>query len=143
MARTPYGFQMSPYLQELVAWMGQSCVFEEASIGMEKLCRVEVTAKQVERVSHGYGQLLEQDLDDPEQDESGSPSVAKEESLHYLMLDGAMVLTREDDWKEMKLARIFNAKSILPENERRNFIRDSQYIAHLGGHSPFFKKETK
>jgi hypothetical protein len=56
------------------------------------------------------------------------------------MIDGGMILTREDDWKEMKLAGIFEAKAHMSESDKRKFITVSQYVAHLGGHTPFFRK---
>ncbi len=49
--RTPYGFQMSPYLQELVVFTGQNCVFEDGSEQLKKLLAIEVTAKQIERLT--------------------------------------------------------------------------------------------
>lgn len=132
--RTPYGFQMSPYLQELVVFSGQNHVFEDASEQLARLAGVEVTAKQVERLTHAYGELIETDLGD--QDNESLPK----DALHYCMVDGGMVLTREDDWKEMKLARVFEAKAHMAESEKRNFIRNSTYAAHLGGCQPFFRK---
>ena len=132
--RTPYGFQMSPYLQELVVFCGQNHVFEDASEQLAKLAGVEVTAKQVERLTHAYGELIEINL------ENQDTQRPLNEALHYCMVDGGMVLTREDDWKEMKLARVFEAKAHMPESERRNFIRNSTYAAHLGGCQPFFRK---
>ena len=135
--RTPYGFQMSPYLQELVVFCGQNHVFEDASEQLAKLAGVEVTAKQVERLTHAYGELIEINLEN--QDNESPPK----DALHYCMVDGGMVLTREDDWKEMKLARVFEAKAHMPESEKRNFIRNSTYAAHLGGCQPFFRKLEK
>jgi hypothetical protein len=134
---TPYGFRMSPYLQETVVFSGQNHVFEDASEQLAKLSGVEVTAKQVERLTHAYGQLLETALED--QDCAGP----QQDALHYCMVDGGMVLTREDDWKEMKLGRVFGAKAHMAESDKRNFIRASSYTAHLGGHTPFFKKLGK
>jgi hypothetical protein len=122
-------------MQEIVVFMGQSRVFEDASEELKKLTGVEVTSKQVERLTHAYGELLEVGLgEEPQQ------IVPQTDELHYCMTDGGMILTREDDWKEMKLARIFSAKAHMAESDKRNFIRSSQYVAHLGGHSPFFKK---
>ena len=51
-----------------------------------------------------------------------------------------MVLTREDAWKELKLGRVFTAESVLPENEERNFIRSSSYVAHFGECEAFLNK---
>jgi hypothetical protein len=50
---------MSPYLQELVVFTGQNHVFEDASDQLKKLSGVEVTAKQEERLTHAYWELLE------------------------------------------------------------------------------------
>lgn len=56
-----------------------------------------------------------------------------------------MVLTREESWpaprwKELKVGRVFAADALLPENEHRNFIHNSGYVAHLGECEPFFDK---
>lgn len=133
--RTPYGFQMSQYMQDITLFMGQACVFEEGEKIIKRLTGAEVSAKQIERIIHAYGELLE--AGQTKQEDELKP---KQESLHHAMMDGGMIYTREDDWKEMKLARIFEAESLLPENEKRNFIRQSKYLAHLGGVQGFFRK---
>ena len=135
--RTPYGFQMSPYLQDLVVFTGQNHVFEDASEQLKKLSGLDVTAKQVERLTHAYGELLDINAGQIEEE------VSVDESLHYCMMDGAMLLTREDDWKEIKLARVFEATSHMSESEKRNFIKNSTYTAHLGSCKPFFSKLEK
>lgn len=56
------------------------------------------------------------------------------------MLDGGMVLTREEKWKEMKLARIFEQRQHISISNSRNHIGDSTYVAHLGNHKQFLKK---
>jgi hypothetical protein len=93
--RTPYGFSQSPYLQGKIALVAQACVFEEGEEIFRELTGVEVNAKQIERIGHGYGELLEtraaKQADELKQ---------KEEGLYYGMMDGGMVLTREDDWKD-------------------------------------------
>ena len=90
----PYGFQMSPYLQDLVVFTGQNCFFEASSSQLKRLAGVEVAAKQVERLTHAYGELL-----GVEQEQEPTPIQRKGE-LHYAMVDGGMILTREDGWKE-------------------------------------------
>jgi len=129
---------LSPFLQELVAFTGQNHVFEDASDQLKKLSNIEINAKQVERITHAYGQLLEVNSSEASQEYSGF-----KEDLHYGMIDGGMVLTREDDWKEMKLSRVFEAKSHMSSSEKRNFIRASSYTAHFGGCKPFFNKLEK
>ena len=129
-------FQMSAYLQEIICLVGQSVVFSEGSMLLEKLAGVSVNAKQIERVCHHYGEQLEEYSLDQEADQAG----LTDERLHYGMMDGGMVLTREESWKEIKLGRVFCAEALLPENKHRNFIRDSTYVAHLGERKPFFDK---
>lgn len=128
---------MSPYLQELVVFTGQNCVFEDGSDQLKRLAGVEVTAKQIERLTHHYGELLA--IEEVQQE---SP-LAHNKALHYGMVDGGMVFTREAGWKEMKLGRIFPAASHMSQSEKRNFIKESSYVAHLGDHHAFLKKLEK
>ena len=60
---------MSPYLQERVCFVGQKEVYQEASTTLDELVGVAVTAKQIERVCHHFGALLE---DGQPQDQPGS-----------------------------------------------------------------------
>ena len=126
---------MTAYWQEQCVYMGQQQVFEQASEVMERFTGTAVTAKQLERLCHCYGQLAEE-----HQEQQANELAAMDERQHYAMVDGGMVLTREDDWREMKLGRIFPTEAHLPEHEKRNFIKESTYVAHLGGHRPFFDK---
>ena len=123
---------MTPYWQEKCVYVGQQEVFVQGSETLERLTGQYVSAKQIERMSHAYGQLLESKTHDVNRSVVGE--------VIYGMMDGSMVLTREGGWKEMKLARIFSNRSLLPENEGRNFIRDSIYVAHLGSKDPFLDK---
>ena len=129
-------FRMSACLQELVVYAGEGMVFREASEYLGYLAGIEVNAKQVERVCHHYGAKLEEKATDPAEDQP----VAPDRRLHYGMIDGSMILTREEKWMEMKLARIFPAESRIAESAKRNWVRDSTYVAHLGGHKGFFEK---
>jgi hypothetical protein len=58
----------------------------------------------------------------------------------YMMLDGSMVFTREEGWKEIKVGRIFNQSSCTPIQEHRNQIMQSLYMCHLGDHKAFLDK---
>jgi hypothetical protein len=129
---------MSPYWQEHCTYMGQQNVFEQAEQTIKKLTGQQVNAKQIERLVHGYGELLAQ-----RQEQEDRPVVAHNTDLHYGMMDGGMVLTREDDWKEMKLARIFSARDHIETGKSKDCITQSQYVAHLGGHQGFFRKVEK
>lgn len=119
-----------------MVFAGRSHVFEDTSEELALLTGVEVTAKQMERLTHAYRSILEAEGNFNAPQDSLDIDITQ----HYGMIDGGMILTREDDWKKLKLTRLFSAQAHLPENERLNFINDSTYIAHLGGCTPFFKK---
>lgn len=126
------GFHISPYLQEIGCFLGQSLPFDESSEVLNKLTGCSMSDKQIERLSHHYGEELEKrTLDEV-------PFEAKT-TLHYAMADGSMVFTREDKWREMKLGRVFAASDLLTFKKRKE-VKESHYTAHLGTCSAFFEK---
>jgi hypothetical protein len=126
-----------------MCFVGQQLVFEEACTVVNSLTGSSFNAKQIERVCHMYGGMLEQEtsehlmqgdfLEHKEQDR---------EALHYVMVDGAMYPTREkgEPWREVKLGRVIKADQILPLCKDRNFIDNSIYVAHLGSSKEFFPR---
>ena len=78
---------------------------------------------------HHFGALLEEA--EP-QDQPGSETI-------YGMVDGSMVLTRTDGWKEVKLGRLFGAEAH-EKGEKRSRITASTYTAHLGSQAEFLPK---
>tara|TARA_R110000868_G_C10826927_1_gene759055 strand:- start:21 stop:926 length:906 start_codon:yes stop_codon:yes gene_type:complete len=126
-----------------MCFFGQSVVFEDASSLINSLTGGGFNAKQVERVCHLYGGLL--DARSEEAIASGETKFCSEtekEELHYAMIDGAMYPTKskEEPWKEVKLGRLFKKSDLLPFSENRNFITKSTYVAHLGEAKDFFPK---
>ena len=61
----------------------------------------------------------------------------------YVQVDGCHLLTREEKWKETKLGRVFKNSSILPQSTNRHWIRESEYIGHLGDHKEFEHKMSR
>ena len=134
-------------MQELLCYLGQERVFEDASRVLKKLTGIDVSPKQIERVCHYYGQALEAYFNS---DKYKSPLYAEiarqspvkdKDKLYYILADGSMVFTREEQWKEVKLGRIFRSdKRVDRVGVNRNMITSSQFIAHLGGHNEFWDK---
>ena len=128
------GFRSSAYLQQLGCYVGQHCPFDEASELLRRLRGVNLSDKQIERICHYHGQLLE--------DELYTDVVAgADQTCYYVEMDGSMVLTRPHQgqpggWKEIKLARLFKADDVVAIKERTT-IRHSDYVAHLGDHDHF------
>ena len=132
-------YQISALLQSQMCYVGQQHVFTDASETFYKLLGIEVNAKQIERVCHHYGEKLEEDIQKSIRTEMNEEHYTDDKS-YYVMLDGGMVLTREEKWKEMKLGRIFEENQNITISKGRGFIGSSTYIAHLGGHKDFLAK---
>ncbi len=126
-------------MQQQMCYMGQEKVFAQASECFMRLSGVSVTAKQIERVCHYYGQIIE-DVQRRAIEKGGKDKKVIHWQRCYAMLDGGMLLTREEKWKEMKLARFFNSSNAITISKDRGHISDSTYVAHLGGHKEFLKK---
>lgn len=132
---------ISSFAQEAMCYMGQHLVFKEAEEVINTLTGANVNAKQIERLCHCYGQSLEDGLLDNIQ-VNGYEEVLPEESeaFHYVSVDGSMYLTREEDWKEVKLGRIYGDRDIVEVSKGRCELRGSTYIAHLGASKEFLPK---
>lgn len=129
---------MSPYLQTKVSYVGQKEVFSEGAESLLELAGIEVTAKQIERVCHHWGEQIE-----PILEQASLNTLERPKGLHYVMVDGAMLLTRYDKWKEVKLGRIFRADDMYKlgtEEDSRGWIKSSNYTAHLGTCHDFYDK---
>lgn len=142
-ATAPGGFKISSYMQEHLCRVGTKMTFGEASEEVTKLMGVEVNAKQIERLCHYYGEKLEQ-VDWKEAcNEYMELSQPLKNEQTYAMIDGSMILTREEDspWKEVKLCRTFQSSDRVEDiSKARNCIGHSNYVAHLGSHDEFFDK---
>lgn len=141
MAKSPSGFEISSYAQETLCYLGQQLVFEEASEMLKIMKGIDVNSKQIERVCHHYGGVLEGEIQHAiKQGESKEYHLQDKDHTHYVMTDGAMFLTREEGWKEVKMARIFKSNDNVQTCENRRVITESKYVAHLGSHRGFFPK---
>lgn len=125
-------------MQELLCYVGQADVFEQGSKDLEKFLRIPVNKKQVERVSKYYGEILEKEQ--VKEEEQKLPRVEEKGEVVYAMIDGSMIFTRIEEWKEAKLGRLFKSKALYLLSNTRNWIKDSVYIGHVGKHDEFLKK---
>lgn len=132
---------MTSYLQEQVSYLGQKETFEEGSETLKRLTGVEVSNMQIQRVSEYYGQCIEEAAEEllknvplPEQAPEDTSKIT------YGMVDGSMVFTKEEGWKEIKLGRVFNADENVPVTEDRHWIKESKYCAYLGGFEQFLER---
>jgi hypothetical protein len=133
-------YGISERVQGLMCLVGQSVVYEEACELFGAMMGIEVSAPQVQRVCTDYGNAFDPLI------ESGCEAVIPRlESRRkgdpvYVMMDGSMVYTREDQWRELKLGRIFHHSQVVEVQENRREVMGSVYVAHLGGVDGFFPK---
>ena len=118
--------------------MGQGHVFEEGSEMLQSLLGLDISGKQIQRVSEYYGQQIE----DYEQQDNEKQVLALKgpQEAVYVMFDGGMVQTRENEWMEMKVGRAFTQSSCVSVQPDRNEIMHSDYVCHLGGSKEFLQK---
>ena len=134
-------FGISSRLQEIISLLGQSQVFEEASEILEELTGVIISAKQIQRVSEYYGDKLE-DLNKA-YDQGLKPAPVLDippSDTVYAMVDGSMVLIREQGWKEIKVGRVYGESSRVAIQPGRQQVSESLYVCHLGNNKDFFNK---
>jgi hypothetical protein len=128
--------------------LAQMCVFEDAESLLHEFSGIEISGKQIQRVSEHYGAQLETHEEQYQDDEREPQKVpqevpvvsAKEDEPVYIMSDGSMVFTREEKWKEIKVGRIYAEKSRIPAQEKRTQVMESIYVCTLGDKNEFLKK---
>ncbi|MDC1266282.1 UPF0236 family protein [Flavobacteriaceae bacterium] len=132
---------ISSYAQETMCYMGQHLVFKEAEEIINTLTGANVKAKQIERLCHLYGQSLEDKLLYNIEVNAYEQVLPEEsEKLHYVSVDGSMYYTRDEDWKEIKLGRIYKEEDIAEVSKDRCELQSSTYVAHLGSSKDFLPK---
>ena len=55
-------FGISDRLQEIMCFVGQQQVFEQGSQTLKKLLHIDISGRQIERVSEYYGKKIEQQM---------------------------------------------------------------------------------
>ncbi len=133
-------FAMSERVRTLCCLVGQGEVYSQASEVLDKVGGIVISGMQLQRVCTHYGSLLDPliaancEAVIPRTDQKD-----KQDPL-YVMVDGAMLFTREDKWRELKLGRIFTGDQVVQLNKSRRAVRHSIYVSHLGSVNDFFPK---
>jgi len=127
-------------MQELMCLLGQSMVFEEASEVFKQTMNLEVSAPQIQRLCHHHGTAV--DLVIAANCEAIIPELEPQDKddITYVMLDGSMLYTREDKWREIKLGRVFHGSQVAEIQQSRREIIKSVFVSHLGSVDKFFPK---
>jgi hypothetical protein len=114
-------------MQEKMVFAGQQDCYGKANGIIAQFMNIEVSEAQVYRVTDAYGEQIGKTVNR----ERTLPPIKKEEVL-YVMVDGSFIYTRDGEWKETKLGRMFTSSDSIRMDEKRSFVQHSQYVAHIG-----------
>ena len=120
--------------------LGQSCVFDESSLIFKKVLGIDVCSPQIQRVCRYYGELMDPLIEKNLEEYIPKLTNVKKQDKVYVMVDGSFLPTTQKEWKEIKLARIFTDRKIIPISPKRNEVVDSVYVSHMGSVNTFFPK---
>lgn len=133
-------FGISERMRGLMCLVGQSVVYGEACELFGAMMGIDISAPQIQRVCTEYGNAVEPLIESNCEAVIPRLGEGEENDPVYVMVDGSMVYTREDKWREFKLGRIFHHSQVVDIQENRREVMDSVYVAHLGGVDGFFPK---
>lgn len=129
------GFQSSPLLQDLTTYAGQLNVYERGNDILKRFLGIEISTMQVNNITDFYGKKCGDDI-------LLKPSLQalKNKDILYCTVDGSMLFTRDDGWKEVKVMRLFKSSDCIDPNGKASWIRHSQYYGYLGDSKTFTDK---
>jgi len=112
-------------------YMGQLDCYGNAQVSLKKFLGIEVNAMQIHRLTNKYGQAAGQLEMDKAEKRQPTERV-------YAQVDGSMILTRADGWKEVKVGRIFRERDYIEgEHIGQGWIKHSDYEAIIGDKEAF------
>jgi hypothetical protein len=135
--------------------LGQRTNFEEASHFMKELLQVEVSHEKIQEYVEEIGNKINKKDDNDIKKSFDKDGYLKnyQENLPkdqiqdtaYLMMDGSMVWTREEGWKETRLGILFASKNIYQPDQHHRVISKKKYFGchnKKGGSLKHFQRQT-
>ena len=129
------GFGISPLMQELMVYAGSQDCYIRCNEILEHFLSIKVSPSQVYRVTDCISKQLEEK--EKEQSVKRILSPIEKTEVLYVEVDGSMISTREEGWKEVKLGRLFKSNDCLNPNSKSSYIKTSQYVGYLGNSEEF------
>jgi hypothetical protein len=129
-----------PYMQELMVYAVHLECYEKCNETLEHFLSISVNPSQVYRATTSISESLRSEDNTQEQT---LPPVEKSGVFYVGVDDGSMISTREEGWKEVKLARLFRSSDCLNPDTDSSYLSQSQYVAHLGSSRDFCEKAER
>ena len=117
-----------------MVYVGQMDCYQNCSEVLEKLSGVQVGATQIYRLTDLYGKGIEDSVD-----AERVLTPLKQNEMLYTQVDGSMIFTREEGWKEVKVGRFFKSSDCIHADPKQGWISNSQYVAQLRSSNYFTK----
>ncbi len=133
-------FRISERMRTLICLIGQSMVFDSGVDIFSQMLQANISAPQIQRVCKYYGGAMDDLIKSNCELIIPKLTAQDEADKTYVMMDGSMLFTREDKWRELKLSRIFHDSQIVDIHQNRKEILQSIYVSHLGSVDEFFPK---
>lgn len=133
-------FAVSEKLRGLCCLTGQAEVYDQASELLWEIGGIRISSMQIQRICTHYGSLIDPLI---ASNASAVIPLVNQKSADdplYVMIDGAMLFTRPNEWKEVKLGRIFCDSHTVEMSAKRRATLQSVYVSHLGSVHEFFPK---
>ena len=140
LARGTQSFAVSEKVRKLCCPTGQAEVFDQASDLLNQIGGLSISGMQIQRICLHYGQLLDPLIEADCQTVIPRVEQQSPQDPLYIMVDGAMLLTRPNEWREIKLGRIFAGSNTVELSTKRRQTLESVYVSHLGSVHAFFPK---
>ena len=102
-------FKITMFMESMKCMLGQHSVYKEASDIINRFLNLDVNPMQIQRVCNYYGKQIDPIIKADQQEYIPQLKPTIKDDKTYVMVDGAMLMTREDKWKENKLGRIFRS----------------------------------
>ncbi len=108
---------------------------------LSKTLGIQIDNNKVHRLCTQLGDESSKWLEADRTNDEIKPKVSeKGEEVLYAHCDGGFVLTREEQWKEAKVVRVYTSYKLLNINNKRGVISNSWYTFHIGDHKTFEQK---
>jgi hypothetical protein len=150
-AKLPY--KVTKQMMLKIAYYAQNqASFEAASKLFKEEFRIEISGKQIERISEYVGKkVFEKDTKEAKEIfdnmHKSIPQIKEEDKKDitlYIMMDGAAVNTRVEDengstWREAKTVMVFTDKDIIKRKDGSKIIVKKNYSTYIGSVEEFKK----
>ena len=112
-------FAISERVRRLCCLVGQAEVYDQASTLLDEIGGISISGMQINRLCTYYGNLLDSLIESDCQAIIPNLPAPKSEEKVYVMVDGSMLFTRPDQWRELKLGRIFTDDNVVQLSQRQ------------------------